>query len=46
VEVVANPEGRLVETTRDNNRALREITLGGAPGARTVVAAPYLGIEG
>ena len=46
VEVVANPVGRLVETTRDNNRALREITIGGAPGARTVVATPYLGIAG
>jgi hypothetical protein len=46
VEVMANPAGRLVETTADNNRALREITIGGTPGARTVVATPYLGIEG
>jgi hypothetical protein len=46
VEVVANPEGRLVETTRENNRAVREITIGGTPGERTVVASPYLGIAG
>jgi hypothetical protein len=46
IEVAANPEGRLIETTAANNRAVREITIGGTPGARTVVASPYLGIEG
>ncbi|WP_106403039.1 lysyl oxidase family protein [Actinocorallia populi] len=36
LEVTANPARRLVETDLDNNVALRRITLGGRPGARTV----------
>jgi hypothetical protein len=36
VSVVANPDGNLVETTTDNNVALRRIRLGGTPTDRTV----------
>ena len=36
IEVRANPRGRLVEGSQDNNVALRKIVIGGKPGARTV----------
>ena len=36
IEVRANPRGRLVEASEDNNVALRRIVIGGEPGARTV----------
>lgn len=36
IQVLANPENRLKETSLDNNSALRKIVLGGKPGARTV----------
>lgn len=36
IQVLANPENRLKETSHTNNSALRKITLGGKPGARTV----------
>ena len=36
IEVRANPRGRLVEGSTDNNVALRKIVIGGKPGARTV----------
>ncbi|WP_344009101.1 lysyl oxidase family protein [Nocardioides lentus] len=40
IAVDANPEGRLVESSTEDNRALRKIWLGGKPGARTVRVAP------
>ncbi|MFJ3704241.1 MULTISPECIES: lysyl oxidase family protein [unclassified Streptomyces] len=36
IQVLANPENRLKETDLSNNSALREVVLGGRPGARTV----------
>ncbi|MFI6691590.1 lysyl oxidase family protein [Streptomyces sp. NPDC050433] len=36
IQVLANPENRLKETSLDNNSALRKVVLGGKPGARTV----------
>ncbi|MFG3157934.1 lysyl oxidase family protein [Streptomyces sp. NPDC048219] len=36
IQVLANPEKRLKETSLDNNSALRKIVLGGKPGKRTV----------
>jgi hypothetical protein len=46
IEVVANQLNKLLESTTADNRALRTVTLGGAPGRRTATAAPYLGIVG
>jgi len=43
IEVKANPRGRLVESSQDNNVALREILIGGKPGARTVKV-PQVGL--
>ncbi len=43
IEVRANPRGRLVESSQDNNVALRKIVLGGKPGARTVKV-PQVGL--
>jgi hypothetical protein len=40
VEVIANPDGHLLETDQHNNTAVRTVVLGGEPGARTVVAKP------
>ena len=37
--VTANPEGRLVESSTENNTSLRRIRLGGTPDHRTVVVA-------
>ncbi|WP_405614247.1 lysyl oxidase family protein [Streptomyces sp. NBC_01511] len=36
IQVLANPENRLKETSHTNNSALRKVVLGGKPGARTV----------
>ena len=36
IAVVANPRGRLVETSTANNTSLRRVVIGGKPGARTV----------
>ncbi|MET9515678.1 lysyl oxidase family protein [Streptomyces sp. NPDC002994] len=36
IQVLANPEKRLKETSLTNNSALRKVVLGGTPGARTV----------
>ncbi|MEU5404274.1 lysyl oxidase family protein [Streptomyces sp. NPDC005963] len=41
IEVLANPEKRLKETTTANNSALRQVVLGGTPGARTVTVPPH-----
>jgi hypothetical protein len=43
IEVRANPNGRLIEASTDDNVALRKIILGGKPGARTVEV-PQIGI--
>lgn len=43
VEVVANPEGHLFETSTSNNISSRTIVLGGKPGARTVTV-PKVGL--
>jgi hypothetical protein len=40
VDVIANPDGHLYETSTANNRVARTIVLGGKPGARTVKATP------
>ncbi|WP_432072766.1 lysyl oxidase family protein [Streptomyces wuyuanensis] len=36
IQVLANPENRLKETSTANNSALRKVVLGGKPGKRTV----------
>jgi hypothetical protein len=41
VEVAANPDGKLHESNRTNNSALRKVILGGEPGARTVEVPPH-----
>ncbi|WP_203861861.1 lysyl oxidase family protein [Plantactinospora mayteni] len=41
VEIIANPNGNLVETTGSNNRVIRKIVLGGTAGARTITVPPY-----
>jgi hypothetical protein len=43
IAVVANPDHHLVESSTENNVALRKIRLGGRPGARTVTV-PQVGI--
>ena len=43
IEVRANPRGRLVEGSQDNNVALRKVIIGGRPGARTVQV-PQVGL--
>jgi hypothetical protein len=41
IEVIANPDHRLRETSLSNNVTLRKVILGGTPGARTVTVPPY-----
>ncbi|QXE37165.1 protein-lysine 6-oxidase [Streptomyces sp. GMY02] len=41
IEVIANPENRLYETSLTNNVALREVVLSGTPGAREVTVPPH-----
>ncbi|WP_329546503.1 lysyl oxidase family protein [Streptomyces sp. NBC_01356] len=41
IQVIANPEKRLQETSTSNNVSLRKVILGGEPGARTVTVPPY-----
>ncbi|MFE7133182.1 lysyl oxidase family protein [Streptomyces sp. NPDC057638] len=41
IQVLANPEKRLKETSLTNNSALRKIVLGGKPGKRTVTVPPH-----
>lgn len=43
VAVVANPDGRLVESDTTNNTSYREVVIGGRPGARTVTV-PQVGL--
>jgi Lysyl oxidase len=40
IQVVANPENRLYESSSTNNTSLRKVILGGTPGARTVQVPP------
>ena len=46
IEVAANPNNRLAEVSTANNTSLREVVLGGTPGARTLTVPPYQGING
>ena len=46
IEVLANPANKLLESSTDNNSALREIILGGTPQARTITVPPHEGITG
>ncbi|GGZ29316.1 hypothetical protein GCM10010387_23340 [Streptomyces inusitatus] len=41
IQVTANPENRLKETSTSNNSALRKVVLGGVKGARTVTVPPH-----
>ena len=43
VAVTANPDGRLVESSTDNNVSLREVVIGGSDGHRTV-SVPQVGV--
>jgi hypothetical protein len=45
IEVRANPEGLLFDGDPSNDVELREVVLGGVPGARTVSVPPWHGIE-
>ena len=45
IEVRANPGGRLFDGDPSNNVELREVILGGSPGARTVSVPPWHGID-
>jgi Lysyl oxidase len=45
IEVVANPEHVLKETTTRNDTSLREVILGGTPGHRTVRVPAWHGID-
>ena len=45
IEVLANPDGKLTESDRTNNTALRKVVLGGTAAARTVTVPPYEGID-
>jgi len=42
VEVVANPDRRLQETSTTDNRSLRQVILGGTPQNRTITVPPYV----
>jgi hypothetical protein len=46
IEVLANPRGRLLETTKRNDVSFRKVTLGGTPGHRTATASPFQGVGG
>jgi Lysyl oxidase len=46
VEVSANPDHKLYETSTDNNVSLRKVILGGVPGTRTVEVPPHEGVSG
>ncbi|WP_340538928.1 hypothetical protein [Nocardioides sp. GXZ039] len=43
IATIANPRGRLIESTQDDNVSLRKVILGGKPGARTV-RVPKIGL--
>jgi hypothetical protein len=46
IQVLANPDKKLAELSTTNNSALRQITLGGTPGQRTLTVQPVGGIGG
>jgi hypothetical protein len=45
IQVAANPDRRLYETSTTNNVSLRKVILGGTAGARTVQVPPYEDID-
>ena len=45
IQITADPEHKLLETTRDNNVSYRTVVIGGVPGARTVTAPPVDGVD-
>ena len=45
IEVTANPEKVLYETTTSNDVSLRQVILGGTPGHRTVKVPAFHGID-
>ena len=45
IEITADPEHKLLETTRDNNVSYRTVVIGGVPGARTATAPPVDGVD-
>jgi hypothetical protein len=45
IEVIANPDGVLHETTADDNISLRQIILGGTPGHRTLQVPAWHGLD-
>jgi hypothetical protein len=45
IEVRANPLGSLYDVDPTNDTSLREVILGGTPGARTVTVPPWHGID-
>jgi hypothetical protein len=45
IEIRVNPDNTLHESDLDNNTSLREIVLGGAPGARTVTVPPVGAVD-
>lgn len=45
IEVIANPEGVLYETTTAHDVSLREIILGGTPGHRTIQVPAWNGLD-
>jgi hypothetical protein len=45
IQVIANPEGALHETTASDNASLRKIILGGKPGHRTIRVPAWNGLD-
>jgi hypothetical protein len=45
IQILADPDHKLREASRDNNASLRTVVLGGVPGARTVVVPPIDGVD-
>jgi len=41
IEILANPDKRLIEASTANNRSLRKVVISGAPGARKVTVPAY-----
>ena len=45
IQILADPDHRLLESTQTNNVSVRTIVLGGCPGARTLTAPPVDGVD-
>jgi len=45
IEVLANPDKRLIEVSTTNNRSLRKVVISGPAGNRKVTVPPYQGID-